>query len=815
MGLVLDNLPLSSGVYPASVMSPGPLVLDSPDAEAGPGSNDHSLNNEDEDEDERPRKRIRLACVACKRRKIRCPGEPNGCQTCLHKGIVCEYIHTGMRRGPRRGFRSERLSKSPTSPDDQSTRRMSCISHSHNARVPLYNLEQPIRSPSKSPSISYSTVRRSSLHESASNESVPRRLSSSRQTDGNTLSQPPGPNKASQKARMQNNNPTQHPRRVNASFELPLHLQDQLLSLYFTHIHNVWPLIYKPSFHPATSPPLLLLAMLAAASVIPTASQPVLTPVEADLLFEEAQSTLSESSVSHIHSVQALLLFTHRQISRGMNTEAYGLSCQAIGMALELGLHTGMTSNSKRPDPIFEAEKETRSRVFWCCYVMDKTFSEETGRPHLLRGRTASVPFPSELQADEFELWPPPSVYIPQNLASSADRTPNIQRVRSRTISCFNATCRLAYLVELIFDIDAELDFAARGDMNELGLQNVDFGDEGGNLDNEQHCKKLVTRVAKGLNQWYADLDPDLKVDVQAPSCPPTHFVVNMMWYHSATILMHSRRMDSKPDSSGETGLFGTSHQLCNHAAESIVELLACLDKFDVLTPSSSDVLHMLSHAAVFHAYNTAVQTPDAASSAEINFQKCCLWLNEIGSFWAPASAHRLFFDGLVKGGKELAAVNRRNRVPSERNSPRSLPPLMAVIPTSFARESSQAALENDISEINASSSHSSTYVTDIFKARTHFWGELIPNASGGSKTLFAPSSLVDTSTTASLPEMASPERGASGEGVDGFNAEPQNQFSTYLNSLDATDPSNLLAQFILDSSSGSWDAPQLDLDQR
>ncbi len=54
-----------------------------------------------------------------------------------------------------------------------------------------------------------------------------------------------------------------------------------------------------------------------------------------------------------------------------------------------------------------------------------------------------------------------------------------------------------------------------------------------------------------------------------------------------------------KPDASGLTGLYGRSHQLCNNAAESIVALLACLDRFGLLAQSSSDVLHMLSHAAL------------------------------------------------------------------------------------------------------------------------------------------------------------------------------------------------------------------------
>jgi hypothetical protein len=80
-----------------------------------------------------------------------------------------------------------------------------------------------------------------------------------------------------------------------------------------------------------------------------------------------------------------------------------------------------------------------------------------------------------------------------------------------------------------------------------------------------------------------------------------------LQWYHSATILLQSRYIAMKPDASGMTGLYGRSHQLCNNAAESIVALLACLDRFGLLAQSSSDVLHMLSHAALVSFTGTIV----------------------------------------------------------------------------------------------------------------------------------------------------------------------------------------------------------------
>lgn len=75
----------------------------------------------------------------------------------------------------------------------------------------------------------------------------------------------------------------------------------------------------------------------------------------------------------------------------------------------------------------------------------------------------------------------------------------------------------------------------------------------------------------------------------------------NTQWYHSATILLHSRNITMRPDPAGNNGLYGKSHQMCSRAAEYIVALLGCLDRFNLLAQTSSDILHMLSHAALFH----------------------------------------------------------------------------------------------------------------------------------------------------------------------------------------------------------------------
>ncbi len=101
--------------------------------------------------------------------------------------------------------------------------------------------------------------------------------------------------------------------------------------------------------------------MLAAAAVIPVPRTHAIANVDADLLFRQAQIAIihpedfilkprASGSADRqqfelqplrpqISTVQALMLFSLRQTSRGSKSSAYMWACKAFGMALELGLH--------------------------------------------------------------------------------------------------------------------------------------------------------------------------------------------------------------------------------------------------------------------------------------------------------------------------------------------------------------------------------------------------------------------------------------------------------------------------------------------
>lgn len=44
------------------------------------------------------------------------------------------------------------------------------------------------------------------------------------------------------------------------------------------------------------------------------------------------------------------------------------------------------------------------------------------------------------------------------------------------------------------------------------------------------------------------------------------------------------------------------------------------------------------------------------ADRAKMNFAQCCIWLRDCSSSWPAASAHKLFFEGLIQGGLKLSS---------------------------------------------------------------------------------------------------------------------------------------------------------------
>ncbi|KAK4688185.1 hypothetical protein P7C73_g1927, partial [Tremellales sp. Uapishka_1] len=345
--------------------------------------------------------------------------------------------------------------------------------------------------------------------------------------------------------------------------------------------------------------------------------------LNAEKLFIMAERSLHHRRMeTKVDIIQSLILLSLRQTGCGDKQSAAVYAGRACSMVLIMGLHLSSKHHA--------------------------TIAEETGRPFLLRYRRSSTPLPSINEIDELETWPPLAM-------SSAPLPSSVRHVtprRSYVLSCFVWTCRLACIVEEILDMETE---------------GPDFGEESQGWDQQfaARCRDKRSMdqeyqdLSHQLDAWRGALPKHLDVNPSASTSPLPHHIVSLAWWNAARILLHSRLIRRHPASSPinhDADPSRKAHSICSESAQSIVELLATLDRHRLLGQASSDTIHMLSLTALFEAFDSTSTDSALAHLSKVNFSQCCLWLREVSSSWPAASAHKVFFEGLIRGGLQLSS---------------------------------------------------------------------------------------------------------------------------------------------------------------
>ncbi|KAG7553547.1 hypothetical protein FFLO_03054 [Filobasidium floriforme] len=731
--------------------------------------------------DEPPRKRVKLACQACQKKRTKCDGASPRCGACESQDFDCNYVESGVKRGPPKGFRPRvRTATNSASLDDppfpQPPTASSSTSHLLKSPKGLSRSKYSDNDPDAFESAGSLARTRPDRHRNRDPEEA-------QQAEQEKERFGPGTKIGQGIA---------HEPRSRGVPGLTPAGQEYLLTIYWTHIHNIWPLIYKPLFVPSQTHPALLYSMLSIASVISvpinSATPSLPTP---DTLFQTALhhihklTTITPSHAyhlagggkrSHIFLCQAYVLMSLRQTRMGDKASAYLYASMASGMCLELGLHRrvgwGSGATGKKQS---QADEELRSRVWWCCYILDKVLAEETGRPVLLHARRSTTPLPASAEADEYELWPPPSAsaFLPSRSltreryedGTKSDRYGSatvFEPAQGRLLSAFQTTCKLGVIVEEILDLDEE------GPRYERSAGTGKDEEEEFQKKSMESALRKKDALAKALEDWYADLPDQLNVDVSIPRPAPTHLIVNLAWYHSAVILLHSRFISLKPDpnpttGASQTGLYGECHLLCANAAESIVALVQVLERNKLLEQISSDVIHMLSQAALLLAYNSSLPDVGMANRAKLNFSQCCLWMRDLSRSWPPASSHRIFFEGLIQGGLELSenttnthqpqlvrsdppvSVGHRNSIGGDVTLAPAAPTLAPSASIDFltSSDSNNTAQGSDHAAVAAAAlaqaqegirladqTAQNSWPSDLLQLPSAYWNDALPNAT-------------------------------------------------------------------------------------
>jgi len=70
-------------------------------AERGPGGDPGKAPDSDNSNIPKPK---RLACMICRKRKLKCDGIKPSCSTCTRLGHSCAYDEVRRKSGPKRGY---------------------------------------------------------------------------------------------------------------------------------------------------------------------------------------------------------------------------------------------------------------------------------------------------------------------------------------------------------------------------------------------------------------------------------------------------------------------------------------------------------------------------------------------------------------------------------------------------------------------------------------------------------------------------------------------------------------------------------------
>ncbi|KAK4158516.1 fungal transcriptional regulatory-like protein [Chaetomidium leptoderma] len=91
-----------------------------------------------------------------------------------------------------------------------------------------------------------------------------------------------------------------------------------------------------------------------------------------------------------VDALQSLVLLVTAFTASGKGKKAYMLLTNAVGMAMALELHRELDMNT-RVTPI---ERETRRRLFWTCYLLDRFLACGSKRPSLISDRAILLRLP-------------------------------------------------------------------------------------------------------------------------------------------------------------------------------------------------------------------------------------------------------------------------------------------------------------------------------------------------------------------------------------------------------------------------------------
>ncbi|RYP50768.1 hypothetical protein DL768_003766 [Monosporascus sp. mg162] len=338
------------------------------------------------------RKRLPLACIACRRKKIRCSGEKPACKHCLRSRIPCVYKVTTRKAAPRTDYMAM-LDKRLKKMEDRIIK-----------AIPKSEMDASIANVTRA-------VVKPSLPGALLTGKQPNKKRNADEAFGADLDQWA---RATAKTKLE---PSDKPGSIQVQEAEenkllregeeslpPKDLQEQLSNTFFECIYGqAYHVLHKPSYmrklKAGTLPPVLVLSVCAISARFSTHPRFASTP---NFLRGEEwagparQIVLKRQEWPNITILTCALVLALHDFGTCHGGRSWAFGGIAIRMAIALQLHKDLESDVRRhsDSQLSFIDREIRRRTMWACFLMDRFTSSGVDRPIFIKEEWLKIQLP-------------------------------------------------------------------------------------------------------------------------------------------------------------------------------------------------------------------------------------------------------------------------------------------------------------------------------------------------------------------------------------------------------------------------------------
>ncbi|KAJ3564800.1 hypothetical protein NPX13_g7723 [Xylaria arbuscula] len=350
----------------------------------------------------------RLACMICRKRKLRCDGIKPSCSTCTRLGHSCAYDEVRKKSGPKRGYVKALEERLKQVEELLKTQEPSSSTSPEATKAPNVTFE-PTRNHQTTAPASFN-VANTSMGIAAERDAW-RFSGESPQGDGladfNFTSNMP--------ISMNSMDPSFTWEMIGLGLEEPLPPQetiDELHQIYFEKIHPSVPMIHKfrylaaMNLAPSQRPPVALRYAIWTLACSITDKYKDLK----ELFYQRARKYIEADAIKGYgeHSItiahcQTHVLLASYEFKMMYFPRAWMNTGAAVRLAQMIGLHridgNGLDVKQCLPPPRDWTEREERRRTFWMAFCQDRYASIGTGWPMTVDERDIMTNLPASDEA--------------------------------------------------------------------------------------------------------------------------------------------------------------------------------------------------------------------------------------------------------------------------------------------------------------------------------------------------------------------------------------------------------------------------------